>query len=115
MSAKTLGALAESIGASATDVGDQAGAIGEFIKNNYSSLTDEQKAQLTTIAGSLKTDVENLGGYAQSVGGQAKNLGTYAGSIGTSLQETLSVCVLIFINSFVIPVCALCKLDCNFS
>jgi X-X-X-Leu-X-X-Gly heptad repeat protein len=38
--------------------------------------------------GSLKTDAENLGGYAQSVGGQAKNLGTYAGSIGTSLQET---------------------------
>ena len=67
---------------------DDAGAIGEFIKNNYSSLTDEQKAQLTTIAGSLKTDAENLGGYAQSVGGQAKNLGTYAGSIGTSLQET---------------------------
>ena len=62
--------------------------IGEFIKNNYGSLTDEQKAQRTTIAGSLKTDVENLGGYAQSVGGQAKNLGTYAGSIGTSLQET---------------------------
>ena len=88
VSAKTLGALAESIGASATDVGNQAGAIGEFIKNNYSSLTDEQKAQLTTIAGSLKTDAENLGGYAQSVGGQAKNLGTYAGSIGTSLQET---------------------------
>ena len=88
VSAKTLGALAESIGASATDVGDQAGAIVEFIKNNYSSLTDEQKAQLTTIAGSLKTDAENLGGYAQSVGGQAKNLGTYAGSIGTSLQET---------------------------
>ena len=81
VSAKTLGTLAESIGASATDVGDQAGAIGEFIKNNYSSLTDEQKAQLTTIAGSLKTDAENLGG-------QAKNLGTYAGSIGTSLQET---------------------------
>ena len=66
VSAKTLGALAESIGASATDVGNQAGAIGEFIKNNYSSLTDEQKAQLTTIAGSLKTDAENLGGYAQS-------------------------------------------------
>nr|WP_288755316.1 hypothetical protein [uncultured Anaerostipes sp.] len=88
VSAKTLGALAESIGVSATDVGNQAGAIGEFIKNNYSSLTDEQKAQLTTIAGSLKTDAENLGGYAQSVGGQAKNLGTYAGSIGTSLQET---------------------------
>ena len=81
VSAKTLGALAESIGVSAADVGDQAGAIGEFIKNNYSSLTDEQKAQLTTIAGSLKTDAENLGG-------QAKNLGTYAGSIGTSLQET---------------------------
>ena len=88
VSAKTLGALAESIGVSATDVGNQAGAIGEFIKNNYSSLTDEQKAQLTTIAGSLKTDAEKLGGYAQSVGGQAKNLGTYAGSIGTSLQET---------------------------
>ena len=88
VSAKTLGALAESIGVSAADVGNQAGAIGEFIKNNYSSLTDEQKAQLTTIAGSLKTDAENLGGYAQSVGGQAKNLGTYAGSIGTSLQET---------------------------
>lgn len=88
VSAKTLGALAESIGVSAADVGNQAGAIGEFIKNNYISLTDEQKAQLTTIAGSLKTDAENLGGYAQSVGGQAKNLGTYAGSIGTSLQET---------------------------
>ena len=72
VSAKTLGALAESIGVSAADVGNQAGAIGEFIKNNYSSLTDEQKAQLTTIAGSLKTDAENLGGYAQSVGGQAK-------------------------------------------
>ena len=62
--------------------------LEEFIKNNDSSLTDEQKAQLTTIAGSLKTDAENLGGYAQSVGGQAKNLGNYAGSIGTSLQET---------------------------
>ena len=58
VSAKTLGALAESIGVSAADVGNQAGAIGEFIKNNYSSLTDEQKAQLTTIAGSLKTDAE---------------------------------------------------------
>ena len=57
VSAKTLGALAESIGVSAADVGNQAGAIGEFIKNNYISLTDEQKAQLTTIAGSLKTEI----------------------------------------------------------
>ena len=89
MSAKTLGALAESIGVSAADVGNQAGANWRNLSRIIIVLLQmSSKAQLTTIAGSLKTDAENLGGYAQSVGGQAKNLGTYAGSIGTSLQET---------------------------
>ena len=88
VSAKTLGGLAQSIGTSATDVGTQAATIGEFIKQNYTSLTDEQKAQLTNIAGSLKTDAQDLGGYAKSIGSEAGNLGTYATSIGSSLKQT---------------------------